>query len=182
MTRSLKPAVGLTCLMPLACAGCSSGGESSAATAANGAPDTAAASAPSSTSSTPFEPYVSATTATDTDSAGSPSTYNLESVLSDDSSCTPRWSGTYAIGNSAVKSRISTLKESGAAVRVSFGGATGTELAEACNSASALANAYGAALDAAGAAQADFDIEGDTLTDSELWKELERRCTPAAIR
>jgi chitinase len=51
-------------------------------------------------------------------------------------------------------------------VRVSFGGASGKELAETCDSASALAEAYGAALDAAGSTQADFDIEGDALTDS----------------
>jgi chitinase len=65
-----------------------------------------------------------------------------------------------------VKSRISALTESGADVRVSFGGASGKELAETCDSASALAAAYGAALDAAGSTQADFDIEGDALTDS----------------
>ena len=51
-------------------------------------------------------------------------------------------------------------------MRVSFGGASGKELAEVCDSASALAKAYGAALDAAGSTQADFDVEGDTLTDS----------------
>ena len=165
MRRSVKSAVGLTSLLTLACTGCSSGGDGSGTTVAGGAPEPSA-SAPSSTSSTPFEPYVSATTASDTDSAGSPSTYNLEFVLSDGSSCTPKWSGSYAIGNSAVKSRISALKESGAAVRVSFGGATGTELATVCDSASALAEAYGKALDAAGTTQADFDLEGTALTDS----------------
>ncbi|GGN86091.1 hypothetical protein GCM10011579_077550 [Streptomyces albiflavescens] len=52
-------------------------------------------------------------------------------------------------------------------MRVSFGGASGKELAEVCDSATALAAAYGAALDAAGSTQADFDIEGDALTDSD---------------
>lgn len=79
-------------------------------------------------------------------------------MISDGSGCTPKWNGTYSIGNSAVKARISALKESGASVRVSFGGASGKELAEVCDSATALAAAYGAALDAAGSAQADFDI------------------------
>ncbi|MBN0048441.1 chitinase [Streptomyces actuosus] len=164
MRRPLKPAVGLTCLVALACGGCSSGGNGS--TTAAGAP-AAGASAPSSgTSSTPFHPYVSATTATDTDATGSPSTYNLEFVLSDGSGCAPKWSGTYPVGNSAVKSRISALKESGAGVRVSFGGAAGTDLSQTCDSAAALAEAYGKALDAADATQADFDIEGKALTDS----------------
>ncbi|MYS75304.1 hydrolase, partial [Streptomyces sp. SID5926] len=50
---------------------------------------------------------------------------------------------------------------------VSFGGASGTELAAACGNASALAAAYGTALDAAGSTQADFDVEGDALTDAD---------------
>jgi chitinase len=73
----------------------------------------------------------------------------------------------YAIGDTAVKSRIAALKKSGASVRVSFGGASGKELASTCDSASALAAAYGAALDAAGSTQADFDIEGAQLSDSD---------------
>ncbi|MFJ9543911.1 VOC family protein [Streptomyces sp. NPDC101225] len=165
MRRSLKPAVGLICAMALACAGCSSGGDDSTT-----ATDEAAKAAPSlpssSTSSTPLEPYVSATTASDTDAAGSPSTYNLAFVLSNGSSCAPKWSGTYPISNSAVRSRIASLKKSGAEVRVSFGGANGTELAQTCHSAATLAEAYAKALDAAGATQADFDLEGGALTDS----------------
>lgn len=163
--RSVKSAVGLTSLLTLACTGCSSGGDGSGTAVAGGAPQSSA-SAATSASSPPFQPYVSATTAADTDSAGAPSTYNLEFVLSNGSNCAPKWSGTYPITNSAVRSRISALKESGAAVRVSFGGATGTELATVCDNASALAAAYGKALDAAGSTQADFDVEGDALTDS----------------
>lgn len=87
-------------------------------------------------------------------------------MISDGSGCTPKWNGTVAIGDSAVKSRISRLKRDGATVRVSFGGASGKELAATCDSASALAAAYARALDAAGSTQADFDIEGDELTDS----------------
>ncbi|MGW0756412.1 chitinase [Streptomyces sp. NPDC002814] len=97
---------------------------------------------------------------------GSPTTYNLAFVISGGSGCTPKWNGSTAIGDTAVQSRISALKESGASVRVSFGGASGKELAESCDSASELAQAYGKALDAAGSEQADFDIEGDALTDS----------------
>ncbi|MEU1402497.1 chitinase [Streptomyces sp. NPDC005728] len=118
------------------------------------------------TGSTPsYAPYVSATEASATDSAGSPQTYNLAFVISDGSDCTPRWNGTEAIGDSSVKSRIAGLKQDGATVRVSFGGASGKELAATCDSASALAAAYAGALDAAGSAQADFDIEGAQLTD-----------------
>ncbi|MFI6339511.1 chitinase [Streptomyces sp. NPDC050535] len=171
MRSFLKPAAGLVCLVALACAGCSSGGDDGSDAATADPSRTSSSPSPSQSSSTSsatsYAPYVSATTASDTDSAGSPTTYNLAFVISDGSDCTPKWNGTTAIGDSAVKSRISALTESGASVRVSFGGASGSELAETCDSASALAAAYGAALDAAGSSQADFDIEGDALTDSD---------------
>ena len=108
----------------------------------------------------PRTPRTSAPPAPPTTAAGSPATYNLAFVIAGGSGCTPKWNGTTAIGDSAVKSRISALTESGGAVRVSFGGASGTELASTCDSASELAEAYGAALDAAGATEADFDVEG----------------------
>ncbi|MFI5886777.1 chitinase [Streptomyces sp. NPDC051554] len=171
MRSFLKPAAGLTCLFALAVTGCSSSSGDSSDSSSGGTDS--ATSTPSSTpsssassSTTAYAPYVSATTAADMDSKGSPSTYNLSFAIAKGSTCTPEWNGTTAIGDSAVKSRISALKTSGATVRVSFGGASGKELAETCTSATALAKAYGEALDAAGSSQADFDIEGDTLTDS----------------
>ncbi|MFD4599071.1 chitinase [Streptomyces sp. NPDC058464] len=170
MRSFLRPAAGLTCLFAMAVAGCSSGsdGTSDAAPAPSKKASASASEADDSDgSSTSYAPYVSATEAADTDDAGSPATYNLAFVIASGSSCTPAWNGTEAIGDSAVKSRISKLKEDGATVRVSFGGASGKELATTCSSASKLAAAYGAALDAAGSTQADFDIEGDTLTDSD---------------
>lgn len=174
MRGYLRPAAGLTCLFALAAAGCSSGGTGTTDAApaqTSRAPRTSAAPSESASSSdtspsTSYAPYVSATEASATDSTGSPTTYNLAFVISDGTHCTAKWNGTDAIDKAAVKSRISALKESGASVRVSFGGASGKELAEVCGSASALAAAYGAALDAAGSTQADFDIEGDALTDS----------------
>ncbi|MFF9622165.1 chitinase [Streptomyces griseosporeus] len=145
--RSFRTAVaGLGCLGVLGAAGCS-------------------ADAPSGPT-TSYQPYVSATAASSGDSAGSPAVYNLAFVISDGSGCTPRWNGTYAVGDTAVTSRIAQLTAGGASVRVSFGGASGKELAATCDSAAGLAAAYAAALDAAGATQADFDIEGDELTDS----------------
>ena len=174
MRSFLKPAAGLTCLFALAVTGCSSssgdssdsssGATESATPTPSSTPSSSASSG--SSSSTAYAPYVSATTASDMDGKGSPSTYNLSFAIAKGSTCTPEWNGTTAIDNSAVESRISALKTSGATVRVSFGGASGKELAETCTTASALAKAYGEALDAAGSTQADFDIEGDALTDS----------------
>ncbi|MGW3950104.1 chitinase [Streptomyces sp. NPDC004752] len=183
MRRSLITAAGFTCVVALAVTGCSSGsgGTSDATPTATGSPaatgSTGSTDSTGSTGSTDstgksasrgtaYAPYVSATEAADNDSTGSPTTYNLAFVLSDGSGCTPKWNGTQTVTDSAVASRISRLKQDGAGVRVSFGGASGKELAQTCGSAAELAAAYGAALDAAGADQADFDIEGDALADS----------------
>ncbi|MFD3730570.1 chitinase [Streptomyces sp. NPDC058632] len=157
MSGPLKSVAGLVCLFVLATAGCS----------AQADPDEQddrgdrASSAPV----TAYAPYVSATTAADQDAAGSPSAYNLAFVLSSGEGCAPAWNGTLPLDDTSVTSRISELTASGAAARVSFGGASGTELAAACDSAEELAKAYGTALDAAGATRADFDIEGDELAD-----------------
>ncbi|AZQ36650.1 hydrolase [Streptomyces cyaneochromogenes] len=168
-------ATGLTCIFALAITGCSASSDDGTADAAPSPPQqpgsassaSPSASASSGASSTSYAPYVSATEASDLDSAGSPATYNLAFVISDGSDCTPKWNGTTALSDSAVKSRIAGLTQDGASVRVSFGGASGKELAATCESASELADAYGKALDAAGASLADFDIEGDELTDSD---------------
>ncbi|WP_020120602.1 chitinase [Streptomyces canus] len=167
MRGFLRPTAGLTCLLALAATGCSaeSGTAREATPAATPSVTQKATQAASSTTS--YAPYVSATDASDNDSAGSPSVYNLAFVIADGSDCTPSWNGTSAIGDSSVTSRIGALKENGGQVRVSFGGASGKELAETCSSAAKLAAAYGKALDAAGSSLADFDIEGDALTDSD---------------
>ncbi|MET8562293.1 chitinase [Streptomyces flaveolus] len=159
MRSPLRPMAGAGCAVALAVTGCSA--------QATGAPRAAVSSAaPAPATSTAYTPYVSATEAAATDSAGSPAAYNLAFVVSGGSGCTPKWNGTEAIADSAVTARISALKKKGAGVRVSFGGASGKELAAACDSVSDLAAAYGEALDAAGSDEADFDIEGDELTDS----------------
>ena len=176
--RLLKPAAGLVCLAALVCSGCSaSEGTSDAtsdATSGSTSDGTSDGSSPSSSTSTTespqattaYAPYVSATTAGDTDSSGTPSAYNLAFVVADGSDCTPVWGGTTDIGSKTVASRIAKLKSSGGSVRVSFGGAAGKELALTCDSASQLAAAYAKVLDATGATEADFDMEGDALTDS----------------
>ncbi|CAM5703166.1 MULTISPECIES: chitinase [Streptomyces] len=159
MRSPLRPLAGAGCAVALAVTGCSAEATSAPHTTASG---TAAAPA----TSTDYAPYVSATEAAATDSAGSPAAYNLAFVISGGSGCTPEWNGTEAITGSAVTSRISALRKTGAGVRVSFGGASGKELAAVCDSVSELAAAYGRALDAAGSSEADFDIEGDELTNS----------------
>ncbi|MFE6405418.1 chitinase [Streptomyces sp. NPDC057837] len=155
MRSMRRPAAAVGCLIALAATGCSGqDGPARAASSATAAPGTS------------YAPYVSATEAAGTDTAGSPTTYNLAFVIAEGDGCTPRWNGSHALGDAAVASRVAALKEDGARVRVSFGGASGKELAANCGSVTALAAAYGKALDAAGATLADFDIEGDDLSDS----------------
>ncbi|MFI1421005.1 chitinase [Streptomyces sp. NPDC020731] len=166
MRGPLKSVAGLALLPALALvaatAGCSAGDTTTDASPADPAPSASSSSAPV----TAYAPYVSAAAASDTDPAGSPTTYNLAFVISSGSGCTPYWNGTQDIDDATVTSRIAGLTGSGADVRVSFGGASGDELAATCDTAAELAEAYGTALDAAGATRADFDIEGDELTDS----------------
>ncbi|GJF26088.1 chitinase [Streptomyces sp. HO565] len=159
-----KAAAGCALLLALATAGCS--GQDGTTDAAGAAPS--GSTAPSAAAQgTSYAPYVSATTASANDAAGSPGTYNLAFVIASGDDCDPRWNGVQELGDASVASRVAKLTESGAAVRVSFGGASGKELAATCDSASALAAAYGEALDAAGATRADFDIEGDELADAD---------------
>ncbi|MDT9701737.1 chitinase [Streptomyces sp. P17] len=154
MRSSLKAMPGLAILFALAMSGCT-------------APSGSAEPTESPTPYAPYAPYVSVLTASANDTAGSPTTYNLAFAIADGSDCTPSWSGVHRVGDSGVAARIAELKKSGATVRVSFGGASGDELATHCDSASTLAKAYGEALDAAGSTQADFDIEGDELSDAD---------------
>ncbi|MFJ3210269.1 chitinase [Streptomyces flaveolus] len=159
-----KAAAGCALLLALATAGCS--GQDGTTDAAGAAPS--GSTAPSAAAQgTSYAPYVSATTAAANDAAGSPATYNLAFVIASGDDCDPRWNGVQELGDASVASRVAKLTESGAAVRVSFGGASGKELAATCDSASALAAAYGEALDAAGATRADFDVEGDELADAD---------------
>ncbi|MEU9552928.1 chitinase [Streptomyces werraensis] len=127
--------------------------------------DDAADANPESFAPVAYAPYVNASTASGTDTAGSPTAYNLAFVIASDDGCVPAWDGVQDVDDAHVTSRIAALTRTGADVRVSFGGAHGDELAAVCDTAEELAEAYGAALDAAGTSRADFDIEGDGLTD-----------------
>lgn len=91
--------------------------------------------------------------------------YNL-AFVTDGGGCTPKWGGVTDLASDGVASQIGALRAKGGDVRVSFGGASGSELATTCGSASALATAYGKAVDAYGLTKADFDIEGGALPNT----------------
>ncbi|WP_262057953.1 cellulose binding domain-containing protein [Streptomyces sp. STR69] len=91
--------------------------------------------------------------------------YNL-AFITDGGGCTPKWGGVTDLASDGVASQIGALRAKGGDVRVSFGGASGSELATTCGSASALATAYGKVVDTYGLTKVDFDIEGGALPNT----------------
>jgi hypothetical protein len=92
--------------------------------------------------------------------------FNLAFVIDSGNNCTPKWGGVTALNDPAITSDISGLRAAGGDVRVSFGGANGSELALNCSSATALAAAYQSVIDASNAKAVDFDIEGAALSNT----------------
>ncbi|MEV5143989.1 cellulose binding domain-containing protein [Streptomyces sp. NPDC052727] len=91
--------------------------------------------------------------------------YNL-AFVTDGGGCTPKWGGVTDLTGDAVAAQIGALRAKGGDVRVSFGGASGSELATTCSSVDALAAAYGKAVDAFKLTKVDFDVEGGALPDT----------------
>ncbi|MGI5455087.1 glycoside hydrolase family 18 protein [Streptomyces sp. CA-249302] len=91
--------------------------------------------------------------------------YNL-AFVTDGGGCTPKWGGVTDLGSDGVAAQIGALRAKGGDVRVSFGGASGSELATTCSSADALATAYGKVVDAYKLTKVDFDVEGGALPNT----------------
>ena len=91
--------------------------------------------------------------------------FNL-AFVTDGGGCTPKWGGVTDLTGDAVAAQIGSLRAKGGDVRVSFGGASGSELATTCSSADALAAAYGKAVDAFKLTKVDFDVEGGALPNT----------------
>ncbi|MGP3987559.1 chitinase [Streptomyces sp. 3N207] len=120
---------------------------------------------------TPFAPYVDTSLQPSYDlveSAGKTGVkeYNLAFVTSG-GGCEPKWGGSQELKDNPVAKQIPDLRAKGGDVRVSFGGANGSELGLACNSAEELAKAYGKVIDAFDLKKIDLDIEGAALPDTE---------------
>jgi chitinase len=78
------------------------------------------------------------------------------------SGCTPMWED----GNGAMNaftSQVTSLQNAGGNVIISFGGASGGELAQTCTSVSSLTAAYQSVVNTYHVTRLDFDIEGGTL-------------------
>jgi hypothetical protein len=79
--------------------------------------------------------------------------------------CKASWFNAYDPRQAWAKDQIDALRAAGGDVKVSFGGASGIELAQACTSVDALAAEYGAVVDAYGLNYVDFDIEGSAVAE-----------------
>ncbi|GGU35645.1 glycoside hydrolase family 18 protein [Streptomyces daghestanicus] len=86
--------------------------------------------------------------------------------VTDGGGCVPKWGGVTDLAGDAVAAQIGDLRAAGGDVRVSFGGAAGSELATTCSSADALAAAYEKVVDAYHLTKVDFDVEGGALPDT----------------
>ncbi|MEU6342254.1 cellulose binding domain-containing protein [Streptomyces sp. NPDC046977] len=91
--------------------------------------------------------------------------YNL-AFVTDGGGCTPKWGGVTDVAADAVAAQIGDLRKAGGDVRVSFGGASGSELATTCSSPAALAAAYGKVVDTFGLTKVDFDVEGGAIANA----------------
>ncbi|MFI7338354.1 cellulose binding domain-containing protein [Streptomyces sp. NPDC050085] len=123
-----------------------------------------------STASAGFAPYVDTSLYPKFDLVASSKAtgvkeYNLAFITSG-GDCTPKWGGVTDLGSDEVAAQIGDLRAAGGDVRVSFGGASGTELAQACSSASDLAAAYQKVIDQFKLTKVDFDVEGGALPDT----------------
>ena len=100
----------------------------------------------------------------DDQSATGTNHYTL-AFLTPQSGCTAEWEdGGDPVG--AFTSQIGALQSSGGDVIISFGGASGGELAQTCTDVSDLTAAYANVVNTYHVTRLDFDIEGSTLDDS----------------
>ncbi|AEV89038.1 cellulose-binding family II protein [Actinoplanes sp. SE50] len=93
------------------------------------------------------------------------------------SGCKASWFGAFDPRARQFADQIGAIRSAGGDVKVSFGGATGVELAQACTSTSALQAEYQAVVDAYDLKYIDLDIEGAASADT---ASINRRSTALA--
>lgn len=88
--------------------------------------------------------------------------------------CAPSWGAFYTFDEAAayvdLDRRIARMRDEGASIGISFGGAHNTELANACADVDALAAAYGSVIDRYGVQVIDLDVEKQNLEDQDAAK------------
>ncbi|WP_067461653.1 chitinase [Actinomadura macra] len=92
--------------------------------------------------------------------------YTLAFITAGGAGCAPKWGGVTDIGANPVANQAGDLRALGGDIRISFGGASGIELAAACPTVERLTAAYEQVVSAFKLTRADFDIEGAALADT----------------
>ncbi|MFD7587905.1 carbohydrate binding domain-containing protein [Kitasatospora sp. NPDC059811] len=80
--------------------------------------------------------------------------------------CKASWFNAYDPRTGWAKDQIDALRAAGGDVKLSFGGASGTELAAACTTVDSLFAEYDAVVNAYNLRYVDFDIEGAAIADT----------------
>ncbi|MFD5464027.1 carbohydrate binding domain-containing protein [Kitasatospora sp. NPDC127059] len=80
--------------------------------------------------------------------------------------CKASWFNAYDPRTGWAKDQVDALRAAGGDVKLSFGGASGTELAAACTSVDSLFNEYDAVVNAYNLRYVDYDIEGAAIADT----------------
>ena len=120
--------------------------------------------------STIFSPYVDVTLTAPFDLAGVAAdagarSLTLAFVTAAAGECRAAWGEQTAIAAPTVLAAAERLRAAGVALRISFGGARGEELAERCQDTSTLQQEYASVLDRYHAVAADIDLEGGALAN-----------------
>ncbi|MEV8515806.1 cellulose binding domain-containing protein [Dactylosporangium sp. NPDC051484] len=90
---------------------------------------------------------------------------NLTLAFVNSAGCKASWFNAYDPRAAWAKDQIDAIRARGGDVKISFGGASGIELAQACSTAAAVATEYQAVVDAYGLKYIDLDIEGAAVAD-----------------
>jgi len=81
-------------------------------------------------------------------------------------SCTAAWNGDTPLSSNLYLNDINSLRAQGGDVIISFGGAAGTELGQACTTVAALQAAYQSVITKYNLTWIDLDIEGAAIADA----------------
>lgn len=100
--------------------------------------------------------------------------------IQSDSTCNPKWAGVIGFDDPTYdfEGKIERLKAAGGDVVISFGGAAGITLADACGSVAQTKDAYRAVVDQYQVYRLDFDIEGAAVASPES---VQRRSSAIAL-
>jgi chitinase len=91
-------------------------------------------------------------------------------------SCTPVWDDGVSVSSSTTRATgIKNAQTKGVQVVISFGGASGTDLARSCTSLTKLTAAYQAVITKFKATRIDFDVEGAAISPTAQKTQIARR-------